>query len=316
MAQLHSGYSETVSYEMLALPPFSLERTVAALRRRPTNLVEIYEDGEYRRMLTIRGAPRLLAVRQSGPDRVRLRALDGPLALADEVTAAALLDRILGLHFDLAPVQRAVSADERLALLMAQVPGLKPPAYESLWTTLLCVVPFQQVSLEAGQSILNRVVMAFGTTREHAGRAYYAYPTAEELAAADPEALRRCGLSQAKVRTLLGAAERIASGILREGDIEGLDDVEAVRRLTELPGIGPWSAQVILLRGFRRLSVFPAGDSGASGSLARVFQIRAAEVEERSGRLTAAMGPWKGYLYFLLLASRLLQAGILVADNP
>lgn len=294
-----------------AVPPFDLERTVAALRRRPSSLVEIFEDGEYRRMLTLEGQQRLLAVRMSGDAAVRVRSLSGPLTARERQEAAVALDRILGLSFDLAPIQRAVNAEERVARIMAQVPGMKPPRFDSLWTTLLCVVPFQQVSLDAGMAVLNRLVHALGPTCEYAGHSYYAFPAADQFADADPESLRRCGLSQAKVRTLVGAAERIASGELNERDIERLDDASAIRLLTQLPGIGPWSAHIILLRGFRRLSIFPEGDSGASGTLVKLFELDAPAAEARSRAIATALGPWKGYLYFLLLAWRLLQAGVL-----
>lgn len=316
MAKGNESPNTDAEFELFALPPFSLERTIAALRRRTANLVEVYEDGEYRRVVTLDGKPRLLAVRQCAPNAVRVRALDGSLGMAGQIRAGALLDRMLGLSFDLAPVERAVGSDERLADILAQVPGLKPPRYDSLWTALLCVVPFQQVSLDAGMSILNRLVIASGSTLEHAGRTYYAFPSPERVAAADPDLLRQCGLSWIKVRTLMGAAEQIVSGALREEDIERLGDEEAIRLLTQLPGIGPWSAQIILLRGFRRLSVFPVGDSGVNGTLVKLFQVDAKQAEVRLRALAEALGPWKGYLYFLLLAWRLLQAGILVPAPP
>ncbi|HLZ22559.1 MAG TPA: AlkA N-terminal domain-containing protein [Ktedonobacterales bacterium] len=311
MARQNEAPDAADEFELRALPPFSLERTVAALRRRQANLIEVYESGEYRRVLALDGRLRLLAVRQSEDDAVRVRALDGPLSAEERMEAAATLERMLGLSFDLAPIQRAISADERLAQIMAQVPGLKPPGFDSLWTTLLCVVPFQQVSLDAGMSILNRLVVATGTTLEYAGRSYYAFPSAARIAAADPDQLRRSGLSQAKVRTLMGAAEQITSGALNERDISCLGDAEAIRYLTRLPGIGPWSAQIVLLRGFRRLGVFPAGDSGVNGTLAKLFQLDAGQVEVRLQALASALGPWKGYLYFLLLAWRLMQSGML-----
>lgn len=299
------------TFELPALPPFSLERTVAALRRRTISLTDVYEDGEYRRVVHVDGTPRLFAVRQPAPDAVRVRALDGPLPMAERDAAAYMLDRMLGLRFDLAPIQQVVSSDERLSRVMALAPGLKPPRFDSLWITLLCVVPFQQVSLDAGQAILNRVVTAFGTAHTHLGGVVYAYPSAERIAEADPELLRQCGLSWNKVQTLRSAAERIANGALGEEDIARLDDEEAQRQLRLLPGIGPWSAQIILLRGFGRLGLFPPGDSGASGTLAKLFEIDAKQAEAHARALGEALGPFKGYLYFLLLAWRLLQAGIL-----
>src|SRR5579862_2358016 len=84
--------------ELPALAPFDLAQTVAALRRRPQSLTDALVADEFRRVLPVGGRERLLGVRQVAADRVRLRALDGPLAAGDErAEAAALVTRMLGL---------------------------------------------------------------------------------------------------------------------------------------------------------------------------------------------------------------------------
>jgi DNA-3-methyladenine glycosylase II len=118
-------------------------------------------------------------------------------------------------------------------------------------------------------------------------------------------------LSAAKVRALRAIAERIVSGELTEREIAALDDEAAVARLTTLPGIGPWSAQIVLLRGFRRLSVFPAGDAGAIRNLRVLYDLPQEDVARKGEAILRQMGPWRGYLYFLLLGSNLLKRGLI-----
>ena len=77
--------------------------------------------------------------------------------------------------------------------------------------------------------------------------------------------------------------------------------------LTRIPGIGRWSAQVALLRGLGRLSVFPAGDAGAIRSLREVFAQRE-EPDLAASAVLDRMGEWRGYLYFMLLGRRLLAS--------
>jgi 3-methyladenine DNA glycosylase/8-oxoguanine DNA glycosylase len=302
---------DATSFELPAAVPFDLPRTVAALRRRPTHRVETLVDHEYRRVMTLAGRNQLIGVRQIAPDRVQMRSLEGALGPAERREAARLVDRILGLSFDLAPVYAALEDEPGLAALAAQVPGMEPPAYDSLWVTVVSVVPFQQVSLAAGSAILNRLIERLGASLEHEGSVYYAYPTPQAVLAAGPDALRACGLSQAKTRALVEVAARTVDARLDEAAIAALDDERALAALSALPGIGPWSARLILLRGFRRLSIFPLDDSGAAGNFRQVFDIPAAEVRVALDGVLTRLGPYRGYLYFLLLASSLLRLSLI-----
>ena len=297
------------------VPPFDLGLTVAVLRRRTSHAAELFEEGEYHRMLELAGRHRLVGVRQMTPDSVEIRGLDGPLALNEVREAARLVDRMLGLSFDLAPVRRAFADDARLAPLVERLQGMKPPRFASLWVTFLSVVPFQQVSLDAGMAVLNRVLTRLGPVLEHDGRPYYGFPTPERWLATPPDVLRGCGLSQAKVRTLSGAADAIVAGSLREEEIAEASDEEAMARLTALPGIGPWSAHVILLRGFRRLSFFPAGDSGAARGMNALFELSGKGYHPEAQEIVHRLGAYRGYLYYVLLAWKLTTTGALAVPG-
>lgn len=297
--------------ELSAITPFDLQQTVAVLRRRPTQLAEALIDGEYRRIVNLNGREHLIAVRQTAPDRVTLRPLDAPLSPNELSDAASLIERILGLDVDMAPLRATLAFDERLAQLAHQIAGLKPPRFDTLWHTFLCIVPFQQVSVDAGTSMLNRLITHFGSHIEFHGHLYHGFPSPESLRNATYDELRGCGLSQAKIRTLQHLAEQIATNTISEDEIDALDDTEAVARLVQLPGIGVWSAQIILLRGFRRLSFFPPGDSGAARGLRSLYDLPAESVEGTLSPLLERLGPWRGYLYYMILAHKLIQSHII-----
>jgi 3-methyladenine DNA glycosylase/8-oxoguanine DNA glycosylase len=211
-------------------------------------------------------------VRQLDPVTLEVVATRRPEA------ALPLLRRMLGLDVDLSQALRLAAADSRLRPVVQRFAGLRPPRFASLFETLGMTIPFQQVSLEAGQSFVNRLVKRFGKSRG----ALWLFPTPEAIANASLEDLRAAGLSEAKAATLRHVASLIVAGTLSEAEIERLPSEEALRSLDDLPGIGPWTAGVILLRGFGRLDVFPPGDVGApSGSVlirARDFVVIAAEI--------------------------------------
>jgi DNA-3-methyladenine glycosylase II len=95
-----------------------------------------------------------------------------------------------------------------------------------------------------------------------------------------------------------------------EDAIERLGTGDALKKLVELPGIGPWSAAVVLLRGFGRLEVFPPGDSGAKRGLNSLLRLRSAGALEP---VVERFGDCRGYLYFCALGASLLAKGLIHA---
>jgi DNA-3-methyladenine glycosylase II len=201
--------------------------------------------------------------------------------------------------------------DPRLQAVVATLRGLKPPRFPTLFEAIANVIPFQQVSLAAGDAVVGRLVDRFGERLHLGDRTYEAFPRPEPLAASDVDALRDLGLSRAKAAALRDVARRIVAGELDEEQLEALPSATAMDLLMGIPGIGPWSAGLILLRGLRRMEVFPAGDVGAAKNLRRLL---GAEDPARDGErqaLLARMGDTRGYLYFYALGWRLMQEGLI-----
>jgi DNA-3-methyladenine glycosylase II len=173
------------------------------------------------------------------------------------------------------------------------------------------VLPFQQLSLDAGTAIVGRIVERFGERMVLDGQTWFCFPTPDSIADADPASLRETGLSLSKVTALQGLARMIADGSLSSAHLQSLPTPEAIAALRALPGIGPWSANLILLRGFRRLDVFPEGDVGAARNLTTLLQPPAPFTAGDASAFAARFGDQRGYLYFLALGDQLRARGLL-----
>jgi 3-methyladenine DNA glycosylase/8-oxoguanine DNA glycosylase len=273
-------------------PPYSLSLTVQVLGRVPTNIVDQWADGTYSRALQIGTEEYILRVRQLDPVTLEV------VATRPCEAALPLLRRMLGLDVDLSQALRLTAAVSGIGPVVQYFTGLRPPRFASLFETLGMTVPFQQVSLEAGQSFVNRLVKRFGKSRG----ALWLFPEPEAIANASLEDLRAAGLSTAKAATLRHAASLIVAGTLSEAEIERLPSREALRLLDDLPGIGPWTAGVILLRGFGRLDVFPNGDVGARRTLSHLLGRTSSIGDADETDVLEQLGPDRGLVYFLGLA--------------
>jgi DNA-3-methyladenine glycosylase II len=156
---------------------------------------------------------------------------------------------------------------------------------------------------------MRRTIEALSEPLEHAGERYYPFMTPDSLLRASDGALRTAGLSANKIAHLRSAAEAVQSGEVSDEIIDSLPSPEAAQRLCAVRGIGPWSAAVVLLRGFGRLDVFPMKDSG----VARSLRALSGNPNIDAHALLEHLGPVRGMLYFHLLLGRMRN---LVAEPP
>lgn len=290
---------------MKVTSPYRLDLTVTALRRLPTNVVDILTpEGEYVRALGDRTHPVVVQVRQTHPDQLSIR-MRGADAAEDRKRALAQLRRILGVDRDLEPFYQAAREFSWLRPLLSRARGLKPPRYPDLWEACVMVILFQQISLQAASTITRRLVEALGTRMESEGVVHYLFPSAERVLGVPDRELRRYGLSPSKAATLRRVGEAIGAGELREEVLEAMPSPAAAEVLQRIKGIGPWSATVILLRGFGRLDVFPINDTSVAHNLELVSGGKRVDV----GRLMAELGEQRGMLYYHLLLARLEGRG-------
>jgi DNA-3-methyladenine glycosylase II len=195
--------------------------------------------------------------------------------------------------------------------------GVKPPRYPTLWEACVNAVVFQQVSLAAASTITRRLILALGTRAEIDGVPVYRFPSPQRFLDAGVRDLRRAGLSAAKLATLRRCAQGVLSGLLDERAIEALPSADAAVRLRQIKGVGPWTAVVILLRGFGRLDVFPMNDTSVARNLAFVNADGVRDVQ----RLLRELEPQQGMLYYHLLLARLDARGevgrpSIIANSP
>jgi DNA-3-methyladenine glycosylase II len=114
------------------------------------------------------------------------------------------------------------------------------------------IIAYQQVSTAAAATIWGRV-------EAHLGKV-----TAHSVLAADPDALRACGLSRPKVSHIRSIAEAETSGALSFRRIARSSDDDAREELVAVKGVGPWTADVYLMFCLGRTDVFPHADIGLS----------------------------------------------------
>jgi DNA-3-methyladenine glycosylase II len=285
-------------------PPFRLDLTVWALRRREQNAIDTWDGRTYRRALLVDGTPLELAVTQLGSaitPRLEVVLAGRYVPRSAETAARSTLARLLGLDLDLSGFYTRAARDGLLNELAERYRGLKPPRFPSVFECMLNAVSCQQLSIAAGLTILSRLAATAGAP---AGP-LHAFPAPSDVLSLPRSALRMVGFSERKAETILELARAAAAGELELNTLEQLDDAAVIRALVRRPGIGRWSADYVLLRGLGRLHVFPQSDVGALNGL-RSF-LSASGREESAYATLVRWAPDAGLAYFHLLLRGLEQ---------
>ena len=307
------------TFSLLPVPPFRLDLTVWTLRRRPDNAVDRWDGQTYRRALLLPSGLVDVAVTQVGPPETPqlLVSIEGqPLRSNVKTAVSSALERLLGLRIDLTEFHQFSAHRRRLGPLAQRFRGMKPPRFGTVFESVINAIASQQVTRTLGIRLLNRLIVNYGAAVSEGDTTAHAFPRSEDMAGLCAADLRQLGISQQKGRAMIELAKSITAGVL---DLEGLaelPDEEAVKRLRGLRGVGPWTAEYVMLRGLGRTHVFPGGVVGARNNLQRWLHLAIPLDDAAVRRTLDRWHPYGGLIYFHLLLDRLAEAGFLQPGSP
>jgi len=174
-------------------------------------------------------------------------------------------------------------ADPVLREVIDRVGPFEPGHEPDLWRSLVGSIISQQLSVKAAATIESRVA-ALGDGE--------GFPAPQRLLALPEEVLRACGLSGAKTRYVKDLAGKWLDGTLQPERIAALPDEEVIAELTQVKGIGRWTAEMVLIFTLRRPDVLPVDDLGFRNAVQRAYGLA-----ERPGasELQRLGEPWRPY---------------------
>ena len=190
-------------------------------------------------------------------------------------------------------------ADPVLARLIDAHPDFRPRAWLDelppldAFGTLVFQVIGQQLSVKATRTILGRLEQHFG------GR----LPSPAELLEADPQVLRDSGMSARKGTTLRALAERFVDGRLSDETLAGMTDAEIEAALTEVHGIGAWTAHGFLIIALDRPDVLLSGDLALRRAVERSYGLDHLPTEDEMAALAERWRPYRSLAVSYLFAS-------------
>jgi DNA-3-methyladenine glycosylase II len=170
--------------------------------------------------------------------------------------------------------------------------GLAARLHTNPFKALARAIVGQQLSAKAAATIFSRFEGL-----------YECFPTPSQVLATPDERLRGVGLSTQKLGYLRDQCKRIEEGQLPLGALDRMDDEAVVAALTQVKGVGRWTADMFLIFRLQRPDVLPVGDLGIVNAVKRAYKLRKAPSPDRLRRIGEAWRPYRSVACWYLWAS-------------
>ena len=291
--------------------PLDVRGTLARYHRwgdDPTNRVA---DDVFRRVLRVGRRLIPYEVRWSGSvddARIVIRIAGAP---AVGEAAVGEVRRILGLDFDLTGFYRMAKGDVALAPLIEPLYGLRPTLSPTPFEMLVGSITAQQINLSFAFACRARLVRRYGTPVRVGRETVWAFPEAARLAEARPRELRALKYSTRKAEYIRDLARAIVGGTLDLEAVCAEPTEHVIARLTDLRGLGRWTADWFLTRCLGRGDICPAGDLAVRKAFDHYYGRGRTLSEKAIRRRASAWGQYQNLaVHYMLAGMRLTQPAV------
>lgn len=221
-----------------------------------------------------------------------------------ETIQAGVRDYIIDwfdLHTNLKPFYNMASKDPLLLETIHSFSGLRMIGIPDLFEALCWGIIGQQINLNFAYTLKERFVRQFGQTITYENKSYSIFPKPEVIATQTIENLQPLQLPKRKCAYLIGVAKLLANGELSKEKLLAMPSIkEAEKTLVAIHGIGPWTANYVLMRCLRFPDAYPTGDVGLHNAIKHQLNSNEKPTKETLIRLGESWQGWQAYATFYL----------------
>ncbi|KAB2330340.1 DNA-3-methyladenine glycosylase family protein [Bacillus mesophilum] len=218
--------------------------------------------------------------------------IDVPSRLQREKTAHYICEW-LDLGQDLELFYQTANQDRVLKDLVRNYYGLRLICIPDLFEALVWAIMGQQINLTFAYTLKKRFVEQYGEGLVFEDKAFWTFPSCEKIAAIDIDDLKQLQFTGRKAEYIINIAKIMAKGELTKELLLKQNGTQQVKKtLTSIRGIGPWTADYVMMKCLHDTTAFPIADVGLHNALKKWLELnRKPTIEE----LTAYAADWEGW---------------------
>ena len=288
---------------IITLPAnFDMNANLGYLTREENECLYEIENNIITKVIAIGEMQSLVQISVIDNQQMVVQFLNGsrPIEKGEREKIATYILEWFDLDNDLTPFYEMANADPLLKIPAQKFYGLRVIGIPDLFEALCWGVLGQQINLAFAYSLKRQFVESFGGSIEWNGKKYWVFPPYERIAQLTPTDLAAIKMTVKKSEYIIGIARLMANGDLSKEQLKKMDFKEAEKSLIKIRGIGPWTANYVLMRCLRFQTAFPIDDVGLINSIKTLRNMNQKPTKEEILALSIPWKNWESYATFYL----------------
>ncbi|WHX98244.1 DNA-3-methyladenine glycosylase [Neobacillus sp. DY30] len=296
---------EDNGYELkLFLPKeFDFEENINYLSRNRNECLFHIHDNRIYKAIQIGEETPIIEVRSADENHLIVRFLGEQIPTSRKIRSDVALHvrEWFDLDRDLSPFYSMAKDDPLLGEAVESFYGLRIIGIPDIFEALCWGILGQQINLSFAYTLKRRMVEKFGRSVLHNGATYWVFPSPAEIAELPVEELENLRMTKKKSEYIIGVAQQIVDGKLSKEMLQQMGDYKSAENiLVKIRGIGPWTANYVLMRCLRYPSAFPIDDVGLQNSIKHRLDKEKKPTKEEILKLAVNWANWESYATFYL----------------
>lgn len=295
--------SRGIQAEMLIPLPelFDMKANVDYLTRDKNECMYTVEHHTITKVLAIGQERYVIQISPKDDSQLLVQCLDArPKDSLHRNEIASYICEWFDLERNIQPFYAMAEADPLLNQTLNKCYGLRIMGIPDLFEALCWGVIGQQINLAFAYSLKKQFVEQFGEKIEWDGQTHWVFPTYERIAQLTPSDLAGIKMTTKKSEYIINLAQLMASGELTKEQLKSMSMQEAEHTLVSIRGIGPWTANYVLMRCLRFPTAFPIADVGLMNAIKTLQEMDRKPTKEEILTLALPWRNWESYATFYL----------------
>lgn len=288
---------------IITLPAnFDMNANLGYLTREKNECLYEIENNIITKVIAIGEMQSLVQISVIDNQQMVVQFLNGsrPIEKREREKIATYILEWFDLDNDLTPFYEMANTDPLLQIPAQKFYGLRVIGIPDLFEALCWGVLGQQINLAFAYSLKRQFVESFGDSIEWNGKKYWVFPPYERIAQLEPTDLAAIKMTVKKSEYIIGIARLMECGELSKEQLMKMNFKEAEKSLIKRRGIGPWTANYVLMRCLRFQTAFPIDDVGLINSIKTLRNMNQKPTKEEILALSIPWKNWESYATFYL----------------
>jgi DNA-3-methyladenine glycosylase II len=282
---------------------FSFAINMSYLSHSPNECMHHIADNKIYKLIPIQGESILIEVSSHVAGHLLVRIPVNTIEVSEEIRSAVTryVKDWFDLETNLTAFYKLAKSDFLLKQVVDQFYGLRNMGIPDFFEAICWGIIGQQINLTFAYTLKRRFVEAFGESVDWQGRKYWSFPTADRIAKLSVSDLSGLKMTAKKSEYMIGVAQLIVDDELSKELLMGSEDLKAAeKKLVAIRGIGPWTANYVLMRCLRFPTAFPIADVGLHNAIKFLRGTTNKPTLEEIRQHALAWANWESYATFYL----------------